>query len=84
MVEKLGIGYQLLSDDLQKVSSQYGVVYNNPIIETAQANYEEGIPLPASFLLDKKGIVRFVSRPERVGEFLSPNLIAEVLDDLEK
>lgn len=84
MVEKLGIGYQLLSDDLQKVSSQYGVVYNNPVLEKAQANYEEGIPLPASFLLDKKGIVKFVSRPERVGEFLSPNLIAEVLDDLEK
>jgi hypothetical protein len=56
-------------------------VYNNPIIETA-IDYAKGIPLPASFLLDKDGVVRYVSRPDRIGEFLDPTLIFGVLDQL--
>jgi peroxiredoxin len=81
MVKRIGVGYRMLSDDAQAVSTRYGVVYNNPIIELS-IDYSEGIPLPASFLVDVDGVVRYVSRPDRVGEFLDPELIFGVLDDI--
>ena len=81
MMERLGVGYRMLSDAGQKLSSKYGVVYSNPSLES-MIKYEDGIPLPASFLLDQYGIVRYVSRPDRVGEFLDPSLIFGVLDEL--
>lgn len=81
MVARIGVGYQLLSDSSQEVSQRYGVVYENPAIE-AMVDYAEGIPLPASFLVDINGTVRYVSRPDRVGEFLDPTLIFGVLDQL--
>lgn len=81
MVERIGVAYKMLSDDKQEVSTQYGVVYNNPIIELG-IDYAKGIPLPASFLVDVDGVVRYVSRPDRVGEFLDPALIFSVLNDI--
>ncbi len=81
MVSRLGVGYRLLSDQVQHASSIYGVVYNNPIIE-AGVDYAKGIPLPASFLVDIDGTIRYVSRPDRVGEFLSPELIFSALAGL--
>ena len=81
MAARIGVGYQLLSDSAQEVSQRYGVVYDNPAIE-AVVDYAEGIPLPASFLVDASGIVRYVSRPDRVGEFLDPSLIFGVLEQL--
>jgi len=81
MVARIGVGYRMLSDTDQSVSSQYGVVYNNPLLELG-VDYEQGIPLPASFLIDIDGVVRYVSRPDRVGEFLDPDLIFGVLDQL--
>ena len=82
MVQRIGVGYRMLSDDKQEVSSQYGVVYSNPLIET-MVDYSKGMPLPASFLVDANGIVRYASRPDRVGEFLDPELIFGVLDGIQ-
>ena len=82
MVQRIGVGYRMLSDDKQEVSGQYGVVYNNPLIET-MVDYSKGMPLPASFLVDADGVVRYASRPDRVGEFLDPELIFGVLDGIE-
>lgn len=79
MVERIGVSYQMLSDSSQEVSRRYGVVYNNPVLESG-VDYAEGIPLPASFLVDTDGVVRYVSRPDRAGEFLDPALIFNVLD----
>lgn len=81
MVERIGVRYTMLSDHSQAVSGQYGVVYTNPVIELG-VDYAQGIPLPASFLIDADGVVRYVSRPDRVGEFLDPTLIFSVLDKL--
>ncbi len=81
MVQRIGVSYRMLSDDEQAVSARYGVVYSNPVIELG-VDYAEGIPLPASFLIDREGIVRYVSRPDRVGEFLDPELIFGVLEQL--
>lgn len=79
MVEKLGIDFKVLSDEGQKTARVYGVQ-----IKEYKNNFApkqpDGIPLPASFLVDKDGIVRYVSSPERVGEYLNPGLIFSVLE----
>jgi thioredoxin-dependent peroxiredoxin len=81
MVERLGLDFKVLADEGQKTAMQYGVQmqeYDNAFAE----KYDDGIPLPASFLVDKKGIVRYVSRPDQVGEFLNPSLIFPIIDKL--
>jgi peroxiredoxin len=83
MVARLGLDFRVLADEGQRTAMQYGVQlreYENDFAE----NYEEGIPLPASFLVDQTGKVLYVSRPDRVGEFLNPNLIFPILDQLEQ
>lgn len=82
MVEKLGLDFKVLSDEKQKTAMIYGVQlkeYDNDFAE----KYEEGIPLPASFLIDKMGLVRYVSRPDKVGEFLNPSLIFPIIEQLD-
>ncbi len=82
MVEKLGLDFKVLSDEGQRTAMIYGVQLKE--YESAFAEkYEEGIPLPASFLIDKNGIVRYVSRPDKVGEFLNPSLIFPMVDQLD-
>lgn len=81
MVERLGLDFKVLSDEGQKTAMIYGVQmqeYDNDFAE----KYEEGIPLPASFLIDKNGKVQYVSRPDRVGEFLNPSLIFPIIEKL--
>lgn len=83
MVEKLGLDFKVLSDEGQRTAMVYGVQlneYDNAFAE----KYEEGIPLPASFLIDKSGIVRYVSRPDKVGEFLNPSLIFPIVEQLDQ
>jgi PAS domain S-box-containing protein len=82
MVEKLGLDFKVLADEGQKIAMEYGVQlkeYENDFAE----KYEEGIPLPASFLIDINGLVRYVSRPDKVGEFLNPSLIFPIVDQLD-
>lgn len=82
MVERLGLDFKVLADEGQKIAMQYGVQlqeYDNAFAE----KYDEGIPLPASFLVDKNGIVRYVSRPDKVGEFLNPSLIFPIIEKLD-
>jgi peroxiredoxin len=81
MVEKLGVEYKVLSDEGQKTAMVYGVQlreYDNKFADS----YKEGIPLPASFLIDKQGVVRYVSRPDKVGEFLNPSSIFPILEQI--
>lgn len=82
MVERLNLDFKVLSDEGQRTAMQYGVQigeYDNAFAD----KYDEGIPLPASFLVDKTGIVRYVSRPDKVGEFLNPALIFPIIDKLQ-
>lgn len=81
MVLKLGLDFKVLADEGQRTAMQYGVQlseYDNDFAE----KYEEGIPLPASFLVDKKGIVQYVSRPDKIGEFLDPRTIFPIVEKL--
>jgi peroxiredoxin len=82
MVERLGLDFSVLADDKQKTAMTYGVQleeYDNQFAE----QYDEGIPLPASFLIDKTGVVRYISRPDKVGEFLNPSLIFPIVEQLD-
>ncbi len=81
MVEKLGLDFKVLADDKQQIARIYGVQLKEFDHDFAEA-YEEGIPLPASFLIDKNGVVQYVSRPDKVGEFLNPSLIFPILAKL--
>jgi peroxiredoxin len=81
MVEKLGVDFKVLSDEGQRTARVYGVQ-----IQEYKNNFapkqEDGIPLPASFLTDKQQIVRYVSSPARVGEYLNPALVFEALKQI--
>ena len=88
MAEKLGLEYCVLSDEHQQTAMMYGcqlsheenknLLTSNPVYK----KYKEGMPLPASFLVDKNGIVLYTSRPDRVGDFLDPATIFPVLEKL--
>jgi peroxiredoxin len=81
MVQRLGLSFNVLSDEGQRTAMRYGVQlqeYDNDFAD----KYEEGIPLPASFLIDTTGKVLYVSRPDKVGEFLNPELIFPIIDKL--
>lgn len=83
MVLKLGLDFKVLADDKQKTAMNYGVQldkYDNDFAD----KYDEGIPLPASFLVDKNGIVRYVSRADKVGEFLDPSKIFPIIAQMEQ
>lgn len=79
MVKRLGIEYKVLSDEKQNAVKLYGIHISDKIPGN---KYEEGLPMPAAFLIDKKGIVRYTTRPDRVGEFLDPTTVFPILESL--
>jgi peroxiredoxin len=79
MVRELGVPFKMLSDEGQRTAMAYGVQMQDPV---SRQIVPEGVPLPASFLVDQSGIVRYTSRPERAGEFLNPDTIFPVLAGL--
>ena len=83
MAKNLGLEYKVLSDDKMKTAQEYGIRiqdFNHP----GAPKHEEGMPLPASFLVDKFGTVRYTSRTTKVGEFLDPTLIFPIVESLNK
>ena len=77
MASDLGIDFKVLTDEGQKTAMAYRVHLPSEIVGIA-----EGMALPASFLVCDKGIIRYTSRADRVGEFLDPNSIFPVLESL--
>ena len=80
MAEKIGVNYSILSDEGQKVVVQYTVELQPPLPNIPKSY--KGIPLPASFLIDKEGFIRHTSRVDHVGEVLSPEDIFITLEKL--
>lgn len=79
MMEKLGLEYKILSDARLEAAKSYGMqVHTN----NSMTKYAEGIPLPASFLVDMNGDIRYTSNPKMAGEILNPETIIPVLDKL--
>ncbi|TND10369.1 MAG: AhpC/TSA family antioxidant protein [Bacteroidetes bacterium] len=79
MVEKLGMDYRILSDENMQTAKKYCVQVQE---EGPGSKFEGGIPLPASFLICDKGIVRYTSRADNAGEFLRPEVIFDVLSKI--
>ena len=65
----------MLMDPSLTVSADYGVAFQMRI-HTELSNR------PATFVIDKEGIVRFVQRAERFNDHPSPDKIIEVLSGL--
>jgi len=81
MAKKLGLDYVVLSDEKMRVAQEYGIRLPDYKLPGATV-HEEGMPLPASFLVDKNGDVIYTSRTEKIGEFLDPRLIFPIVDHL--
>jgi peroxiredoxin len=79
MVQKLGLHYHILSDEKQMLARQFCVELQE--VGPGMPDYDF-VPLPASFLIDKEGIVRYTSRADKAGEILHPDQIFKVLDSL--
>ncbi|MFW5658794.1 MAG: peroxiredoxin family protein [Bacteroidota bacterium] len=84
LVEAVGLPFHVLSDPDLSVVNQYGIRVKNHNPGKTGGENETDSPLPASFLIDKTGTVQFTSHPARVGEFLRPELIFPVLDELDR
>jgi peroxiredoxin len=82
LVEKLHLDFHVLSDKDLTVVRQYGIRIDQYNASGNKARYGVDSPLPASFLVDDKGILRYTSHPARVGEFLAPDTIFPVLQQL--
>jgi peroxiredoxin len=83
MIERLGVSFLMLSDETFSVIRRYGNAYANEFLQKTAAGYEAGVPLPAAYLIDRYGVVRYISSAEYVGEFLDPNTIFPVLEQIE-
>jgi len=83
MAERFGLKYRLLSDPRMRVANMYGLKIPDYSGNLWASTYEEdGMPLPASFLVDIHGVVRYISRPDRIGEFLKPDTIFPIVEKL--
>lgn len=83
MIERLGVSFHLLSDETFSVIRRYGNRYENRLLQKTAAGYDIGVPLPAAYLIDRYGIVRYISSAKYVGEFLDPYTIFPVLEQIE-
>jgi peroxiredoxin len=83
MIERLGVSFRMLSDETFSVIRRYGNAYQNAFLQKTMAGYDPGVPLPAAYLIDRQGIVRYISSAEYVGEFLDPTTIFPVLEQIE-
>lgn len=80
MVERLGLDYKVLSDSKNEAAKAFGMIFqsNKPM-----AKYDEGVPLPAAFLIDIFGKVVYTTNPKKPGEILKPDTIFPVVEKLQ-
>ncbi|HXP52629.1 MAG TPA: peroxiredoxin family protein [Bacteroidia bacterium] len=79
MVVKLGIDYKMLCDDKAHAAKAYGMMFQS---NNNMTKYGDGIPLPASFLVDINGTLLYTSDPHRPGAILTPDTIFPVIEGL--
>jgi peroxiredoxin len=79
MVRKLDLDYKLLSDLKHEAVKAYGMQLQG---NYPQTEYEEGIPLPASFLVDINGRILYTSNPKMAGQILNPETIIPIVEKL--
>lgn len=93
-IEKHALGFQVLSDVQNKVSRQFGLVYTLDVklqplykqmgIDLPEFNGDESyeLPLPATYVVDTKGIIKLAFADADYTKRLDPNKVIEILKDL--
>lgn len=80
--ETLRLHYRLLYDPNLSTAELYGFFLPkvNPAAK-AVSNLDRGVPLPAAILIDKQGIIRYISRSDKV-DTLNPEFILKIVETL--
>lgn len=84
MAQELKLDFHILSDPSLNTTTAYRLKIKAEHLMHAD-NYtdEKEVPLPASFLIDKTGKIRYCSNPAKIGEVVKLNDIFPVLTQLE-
>jgi peroxiredoxin len=84
MAEELKLDFQILSDTGLNVTHLYRLkIKAEHLLHANNYNDDKEVPLPASFLIDKKGIIRYSSNPEKIGEVVKLADIFPILQSIE-
>lgn len=93
-IEKHDLSFQVLSDLQNKVSHQFGLVYTldeelQPLytqmgLDIPEFNGDESyeLPLPATYVVDSKGIIKLAFTPADYTKRLDPDKVIETLQEL--
>ncbi len=85
MAQELKLDFHILSDTGLKTIEAYRLkITARHLMHAGKYNDEKEIPLPASFLIDKNGIIRYCSNPDKIGEVIKLPDIFPVLQSLDK
>ena len=85
MAEELKLDFHILSDPDLSVTHSYRLkIKAEHLLHATNYNDEKEIPLPASFLIDKNGIIRYCSNPDKIGEVVKLTDIFPVLQTIDK
>ena len=84
MAEELKLDFHILSDTRLTVTNSYRLkIKAEHLLHASNYNFEKEIPLPASFLIDKQGIIRYCSNPEKIGEVVKLADIFPILQSID-
>ncbi len=85
MAQDLKLDFHILSDPSLKITHAYRLkIKAEHLLHASNYNDEKEVPLPASFLIDKHGKIRYCSNPAKIGEVVKLNDIFPVLQSLDK
>jgi len=84
MAEELKLDFHILSDTKLAVTNSYRLkIKAEHLLHASNYSFEKEIPLPASFLIDKQGIIRYCSNPEKIGEVVKLTDIFPILQSID-
>jgi len=84
MAEELKLDFHILSDTDLNVTHLYRLkIKAEHLLHANNYTNDKEVPLPASFLIDKKGTIRYCSNPEKIGEVVKLSDIFPILQSIE-
>ncbi|BDD06560.1 peroxiredoxin-like family protein [Aureibacter tunicatorum] len=94
LIEKHQLKFEILSDLGNKISKEYGLVFKLPDelieaystfginLERSNGDNSHTLPMPATFVIDQEGVIRYAFVPEDYRERAEPSEILEVLTQI--